>query len=383
MFADGVMESSDTLGDGAAYDLAGAEYNGITFAAAFGHNVPVCYIAQTESRNKYEIMLGVHTVGSPNQLTRGTVLLSSQGGAKVDWQAGDIYLIASFSSATVLAGLIKHNLAASRPWWVQFGKWVREDYPTAGLHTEYFYDGVSDIPLGVIDEAAHTYSPSHLSATGVAAFLAVPSSANLLAMLTTKTGTGLAVFGTAPTISAPVFTGNVTVPDKAQAANDGYAVNSKYVDRIGFQQIEFKTNNNLVITTGTAMPADDTIPTNAEGDEYTQLAITLIRKGSGTSRLFIEIEVAVSRPAGGDYVSMALFRDSVSAAICARTIYCSGDAPILMRLGHTMVADAASIDFKVRFGSNTASILRFNGNSTGRYMGGVQLSFMKIEEYGM
>jgi len=42
-------------------------------------------------------------------------------------------------------------------------------------------------------------------AANVAAFLAVPTSANLLAMLTTKTGTGNAVFGTSPTLITPVL----------------------------------------------------------------------------------------------------------------------------------------------------------------------------------
>lgn len=41
--------------------------------------------------------------------------------------------------------------------------------------------------------------------TGVATFLATPSSANLLAALTTKTGTGLAVFGTSPTLVTPTL----------------------------------------------------------------------------------------------------------------------------------------------------------------------------------
>jgi hypothetical protein len=47
------------------------------------------------------------------------------------------------------------------------------------------------------------YTVANLSGlgTGVATWLATPSSANLLAALTTKTGTGLAVFGTAPTVS--------------------------------------------------------------------------------------------------------------------------------------------------------------------------------------
>jgi hypothetical protein len=41
--------------------------------------------------------------------------------------------------------------------------------------------------------------------TGVATFLGTPSSANLLAALTTKTGTGLAVFDTSPTITSAVL----------------------------------------------------------------------------------------------------------------------------------------------------------------------------------
>lgn len=42
-------------------------------------------------------------------------------------------------------------------------------------------------------------------ATGVATFLATPSSANLLSALTTKTGTGAAVFGTSPTLVTPLL----------------------------------------------------------------------------------------------------------------------------------------------------------------------------------
>jgi hypothetical protein len=43
-------------------------------------------------------------------------------------------------------------------------------------------------------------------ATGIAAFLATPSSANLLTAVTTKTGTGNLVFSTSPALSSPTFT---------------------------------------------------------------------------------------------------------------------------------------------------------------------------------
>ena len=47
--------------------------------------------------------------------------------------------------------------------------------------------------------------------TGVATFLATPSSTNLRGALTDETGTGAAVFGTSPTISAPTITGAGTI----------------------------------------------------------------------------------------------------------------------------------------------------------------------------
>lgn len=46
--------------------------------------------------------------------------------------------------------------------------------------------------------------------TGVATFLATPSSANLAAAVTGETGTGALVFGTSPTITTPTFSGVVT-----------------------------------------------------------------------------------------------------------------------------------------------------------------------------
>ena len=49
--------------------------------------------------------------------------------------------------------------------------------------------------------------------TGVATFLATPSSANLASAVTGETGTGAVVFGTAPTIDAGVFTTSVLLPN--------------------------------------------------------------------------------------------------------------------------------------------------------------------------
>lgn len=47
--------------------------------------------------------------------------------------------------------------------------------------------------------------------SGVATFLATPSSANLASAVTGETGTGALVFGTSPTIASPIFTGTTDI----------------------------------------------------------------------------------------------------------------------------------------------------------------------------
>ncbi len=58
--------------------------------------------------------------------------------------------------------------------------------------------------------------------TGVSTFLVTPSSANLLAALTTKTGTGLVVFGTSPTIATPT----ITSPSISSASISGLTISN-------------------------------------------------------------------------------------------------------------------------------------------------------------
>lgn len=57
-------------------------------------------------------------------------------------------------------------------------------------------------------------------ASGIASWLATSSSANLATALTDETGTGAAVFGTAPTISAPVITGTADVQQALTLSGD-------------------------------------------------------------------------------------------------------------------------------------------------------------------
>jgi hypothetical protein len=65
--------------------------------------------------------------------------------------------------------------------------------------------------------------------TGVATFLGTPSSANLLAAVTDETGTGVLVFGTAPTISSANLTGTPVAPTAAVTTDNTQIATTAFV----------------------------------------------------------------------------------------------------------------------------------------------------------
>jgi hypothetical protein len=71
--------------------------------------------------------------------------------------------------------------------------------------------------------------------TGVATFLGTPSSANLAAALTDETGTGLAVFGTNPTLTGVTLAGEAACADNlvTRATLKDYAVEGSAVGSTG------------------------------------------------------------------------------------------------------------------------------------------------------
>lgn len=210
MFADGVMESSSTLGTG-TYTLTGARFNGLTFASKFANNQPVVFIAQTLNRSKYEIILGSFLTG-PSRLARTTVLQSSNGGSKISWLSTDVYYISCFASADALAGMLSGNLETSRPWWVpQGGRWW--DY-TAGLAVNWIEKlgktSSTDVRTGLFDAVKGYYFPDNrVPSTSVGAANKSFTAADI---------GGAFIFNT----SAAART--ATLPTAAMAVGDGYTL---------------------------------------------------------------------------------------------------------------------------------------------------------------
>lgn len=132
-----------------------------------------------------------------------------------------------------------------------------------------------------------------------------------------------------------------------------------------------------VVTCSTAIPNDDTIPQNTEGDEVITVAIT---PTSATNRLRIEAEAICCISTTG-YTTMALFQDSTAAALAVDTYYDPNQAPDKRTIVHEMEAGTTSATtFKIRVGPNTGTVY-VNGQAAGtRIFGGISAARLRVVE---
>jgi hypothetical protein len=134
-------------------------------------------------------------------------------------------------------------------------------------------------------------------------------------------------------------------------------------------------------TSTTAIPDDDTIPQNTEGQEMFTLAIT---PTSASNKLVIEAHLNLSS-SGTNNGCVALFQNADADAIAAaawRGVAAGGSCPAA-RLLHVIDAagTTASITFKVRAGDdNAGATVTLNGAGGNRLYGGVMGSGMTIYE---
>lgn len=132
-----------------------------------------------------------------------------------------------------------------------------------------------------------------------------------------------------------------------------------------------------VATGTTAVPFDDTIPQNTEGDQYMTLSIT---PASALNKLKIDVIWNGDFSAAADF-TVALFQDSIASALaCTRATTSNSGYGMTIPLTHFMLAGTtSSITFKVRVGG-TSGTATFNGSASSRKYGGVIASSITITE---
>jgi hypothetical protein len=175
---DRVQETSTTTGTG-TFTLAGA-VSGFQSFSVIG-NANTTYYAIVGG-TEWEVGLGTYT-SSGTTLSRDTILESSNGGTAVNFSAGTKNVFVTYPAEKSL------YLDAS-------GNAIALGTPASATLTN-----ATGLPVST--------GVSGLG-TGVATFLATPSSANLATAITDETGSGSLVFGTSPTIASPTFTSQAT-----------------------------------------------------------------------------------------------------------------------------------------------------------------------------
>lgn len=139
--------------------------------------------------------------------------------------------------------------------------------------------------------------------SGIGTWLATPSSANLLAALTTKTGTGLAVFS-----DSPALTGTPTTPTPAASDNSTKIATTAYADN---QINVFATARSVLTGCGLAgggnLSADRTLSANEAINAQTGTSYTYLQSDCGKLVTFSNAaSQAVTLPqagSGGNFAS--------------------------------------------------------------------------------
>ena len=129
----------------------------------------------------------------------------------------------------------------------------------------------------------------------------------------------------------------------------------------------------------TAIPLDNTIPQDTEGDEFLSVAITPL---DATNTLLIEIQANLSVDGLNRTIIGALFQDGVSDALSATALFESANdkANQIILRRRVVAGGVAPITFKFKAGSDNGNDLTLNGLNAAGLFGGVYLSSITVTE---
>lgn len=189
---------------------------------------------------------------------------------------------------------------------------------------------------------------------------------------------GRDVSATAPTTDqALVWNGSLWAPADQSGTGGGGGGVTVYS---GNGVLQTKISQDATYRTlSTAIPVDDTIPQNTEGDQILTASITPKSENS-TIYAFVDITGAFVN-AANTVIAAALFKDSGADAIAAGKIQGSAanNAHTISFAYSEASASLTARTFNVRIGPNTGTAY-LHGNSSGRHYGGVMKSTLRVIE---
>jgi hypothetical protein len=183
---DRVKETTITVGTSTLVLLGAA--SGFQSFSAIGNGNTTYYTI--DGGTEWEVGIGTYTTLGTT-LSRDTILSSSNGGSAVNFSAGTKNVFVTYPADKAIYDDASGNVIA------------------LGTPASATLTNATGLPIST--------GVSGLG-TGVATFLATPSSANLATAVTDETGSGSLVFATSPTIASPTFTSQATFAAGTAAA---------------------------------------------------------------------------------------------------------------------------------------------------------------------
>jgi hypothetical protein len=370
-----IKEQSSTAGL-ASYELAssGALYRRFRDELATGERVRFF----AASNGDYEEVIGVLTYGTPDTISRDTILRSSQSGAKINWPAGTRDLFVDPLPGTVPVQTKGGSYTATFADHGSLLLFAGTTTPTLtlpaaatvcdGFSFEVKNDGTGDLTIdgnaaetinGALTAIIKPGSSGFVRCTGTAWFAVGFASLDIAGLAEDAAPDGTADF-------LPTFDASASGNKKIQVRRAGAIA----------QSIHLTTSTYQTFATGTLIPRDNTPPLNTEGNQVFTQAVTLMR-AAGRMRLSGTIHVACSTARTHQ---IAVFRGST--CIYASGEFSGGSEEVSLEF---VVEDAPGSvgphTYSVRVGVDLAVTQWVNGNSSGALFGGVNVSHFTLMEF--
>jgi len=238
---------------------------------------------------------------------------------------------------------------------------------------------------GLINSSTGTFSGAINSTLGTIATLNSTTgtignlSTTLAGDFTISQGTGtLGTTGvTAGTYGTSTAVPRIVVDSKGRISSvSTAAISSRKVLQVT------RSTTTSVITCGTAIPWDDTIPQSSEGNEVLTIAITPI---SATSIIYLKFDASgSSNGAVANSATIAFFKDSDTNAIYATQVpfWTASGYGAKFNGSYSELSSSTTLrTYKVRIGINNANSIFINGNASGvRQYGGVSIAQLEAWE---
>lgn len=161
MFGNFVVESAQAGAGTGAFALNGSAANTpyISMITSRGNGSKWVYLAESTITKRWAIYTGVVTAGSPNTLSRVTVLESwdgvTRGTAEINWTSNDgVLRIIGIIAAQVIDGVISWHRGASAPAWAVPGTlWIDDSAEPVLVFKQMKADGATWATLFTFDES--------------------------------------------------------------------------------------------------------------------------------------------------------------------------------------------------------------------------------------